>query len=141
TVLPEVTPTFDPIDDICQNTTAPDLPTVSNNTVPVTGTWHPAVIATDVAGTFTFTFTPNDPTQCAIPVDIQITVLPEVTPTFDPIDDICQNTTAPEIGRASSSEVAVIATWNPAVIATDVAGTVTFTFTPNAPTLCAIPIE
>ena len=141
TVLPEVTPTFDDIADICQNTVAPLLPTASNNTTPVTGTWNPASIATDVAGTFTFTFTPNDPTQCAIPVDIQITVLPEVTPTFDDIADICQNTTAPLLPTASNNNTPVTGTWNPASIATDVAGTFTFTFTPNDPTQCAIPVD
>ena len=75
-MLPEVTPTFDDIADICQNSTAPLLPTASTNNTPVTGTWNPASIATDVAGTFTFTFTPNDPTQCAIPATLTIVVNP-----------------------------------------------------------------
>src|SRR5690606_21723987 len=63
-----VVPTFDPIGTLCQNSTAPVLPAVSNNGI--TGTWNPAVINTAVVGTTTYTFTPDDG-QCASPVTIE----------------------------------------------------------------------
>ena len=36
------------------------LPTVSNNTVPINGTWSPAVINTSAIGSNVYTFTPSN---------------------------------------------------------------------------------
>ena len=90
----EVTPEmfsqiFTQIGQICQNATAPVLPLSSTNTPAVTGTWNPATINTAVAGTVTYTFTP-DAGQCAGEVTMDIEVTPEITPTFTQIGQICQ---------------------------------------------------
>ena len=130
----EVTPTFDPIGPICQNTAAPSLPAASIEGI--TGTWNPATINTAVAGTVTYTFTPNDPTQCGVPEDITVTVTTEVTPTFDPIGPICQNTAAPSLPAASIN--GITGTWNPATINTATAATTTYTFTPDAAAQCGV---
>ncbi|WP_395043461.1 fibronectin type III domain-containing protein, partial [Flavobacterium sp.] len=125
-----VTPTFDPIANICQNGTASALPAMSINSIP--GTWNPSTINTSVAGTFTYTFTPAIG-QCATTSTINVTIEAPIIPTFNPISDICQNTTAPLL--PSNSTNGITGTWNPATIDTSVIGTVTFTFTPdNTPT-------
>ena len=72
TVTSQVTPTFTAIGPLCQNSAAPALPGTSVNGI--TGTWSPATISTTTAGTFTFTFTPDDPAQCGVPADLGVTV-------------------------------------------------------------------
>ena len=57
-------PTFDPISSICQFDPAPMLEESSTNDPPMTGTWSPDTIMTDVPGVFSFTFTP-DSSFCA----------------------------------------------------------------------------
>ncbi|MFC0776391.1 beta strand repeat-containing protein, partial [Terrimonas alba] len=125
TVDPLVTPTFTPVDNVCQNSAAPVLPTTSINGI--TGTWSPAV-NTDVAGTTTYTFTP-DAGQCATTTALSITVDPLVTPTFTPVDDLCQNGAAPVLPTTSLN--GITGTWSPAV-STATPGTTTYTFTPDA---------
>ena len=119
---------------MCQNSVAPSLP--SSSTEGVTGTWNPDAISTVNAGTVTYTFTPNDPTQCAVQTTIDITVVPEVTPTFDPIGPLCQNSVAPDLPDASIE--GITGTWSPDAISTAAAGTVTYVFTPNDPAQCAV---
>src|SRR4030095_2313879 len=116
TVDPLVTPTFTPVANVCQNSDAPVLPTTSINGI--TGTWSPAV-STATPGTTTYTFTP-DAGLCATTTTITITVDPLVTPTFTPVDDVCQNSTAPVLPTTSIN--GITGTWSPAVN-TDVAGT------------------
>ena len=65
-----------------------------------------------------------------------IEVTPEITPAFTQIDPICQNTTAPTLPATSTN--GITGTWIPATINTTTAGTVTYTFTPDAGQ-CAIP--
>lgn len=71
------TPVFDPIDPICQNSTAPLLPTTSLNGY--TGSWS-ASIDSSIVGIQNFTFTP-DPNQCAFAVQIYVEVygLPQIS--------------------------------------------------------------
>ncbi|MEZ4798734.1 MAG: hypothetical protein R2809_02930 [Flavobacteriales bacterium] len=132
TIDPEVTPTFTPIADMCQYETAPALATTSLEGV--TGVWSPSAIDTNTPGTVTYTFTP-DPGQCAIEVTMDITINPEITPTFSPIGPFCQNLPAPALPGTSLE--GVTGTWSPSTIDTSVAGTVTYTFTPD-PGQCAV---
>jgi gliding motility-associated-like protein len=53
----EITPTFAEIGPLCQNSTAPVLPTTSLEGI--TGTWNPANINTAIVGVTTYTFTPE----------------------------------------------------------------------------------
>jgi len=75
TVLPTVTPSFNPIAPICYGDTAPVLPTTSLNGV--TGTWSPSVSNTT---TNTYTFTPTS-SQCTNTQTITVTVLPQTLTT------------------------------------------------------------
>ena len=91
TVNPAVTPTFTAVPDICTGAALAALPTTSNNGI--TGTWTPALNNT---ATTTYTFTP-DAGQCATTTTLTITVNPNVTPTFDPIGTLCQNSIPPAL--------------------------------------------
>ncbi|HRG59586.1 MAG TPA: gliding motility-associated C-terminal domain-containing protein [Bacteroidia bacterium] len=127
TVDANVTPTFTAVANVCQNATAPVLPTNSNNGI--TGAWSPAV-STATAGTTTYTFTPNAG-QCAISTTLNITVDAPVTPTFATIGPLCLNASAPSLPGASNNTTPIIGTWSPATINTASAGITTYTFTPN----------
>ncbi|WP_083382112.1 T9SS type B sorting domain-containing protein [Flavobacterium commune] len=139
TVLPRQTPTFNSIPlTVCQNAIAPILPSNSNNTTPVSGTWSPSTVDTSVLGTVTYTFTPN-PGQCVVatPTTATISIIPNVvSPGFTPIAPICIGSTPPTLNTTSPSGVTGI--WSPLVINTNSLGTTTYTFTPN-PNQCANP--
>ena len=75
-VINSITPTFDPIADIC-NGDALSLPSTSTNGI--TGNWSPGI---DNTQTTTYTFTP-DPGQCATTIDITVIVHPIETSTTD----------------------------------------------------------
>src|SRR5204863_129074 len=66
-ITSQITSTFTQIGPLCQNSTAPLLPTTSSNNI--TGTWSPAIINTLTAGTATYAFTPAAG-QCAAIVTI-----------------------------------------------------------------------
>ena len=84
----QVTPTFTQIGPLCQNSTAPALPTSSNNGI--TGTWSPATINTATVGTTTYTFTPAAG-QCATTATMNIVITTQITPTLTQIGPLCQN--------------------------------------------------
>jgi gliding motility-associated-like protein len=123
-----VTATFTQIPNICQNSTAPTLPLLSNNVPPISGTWN-APINTGTVGTTTYTFTPNAG-QCGVGTTMDITVDPIVAPIFSAFSNICQGETAPLLLPTSNNGITGI--WNPLIINTTNAGTFTYTFTPNS---------
>ncbi|SCY86538.1 choice-of-anchor L domain-containing protein, partial [Flavobacterium caeni] len=131
----QVTPTFTLPTNVCQNATAIALPTTSVNGV--TGTWSPASVDTSLAGTLNYCFTPDASQTCALPVCLDITVNPEVTPQFAPIPVLCVGTVAP--GLPTTSLNGVVGVWSPAVISTAVPGTFNFDFTPAAGQDCTLP--
>src|SRR4030095_11252800 len=118
---------FDPIGALCLNATPPALPLTSNNGI--TGTWNPATISTAAVGTTSYTFTPGAG-QCANPVSIDITIDAQITPVFTAIGPLCIGATAPALPLVSNN--GITGTWNPATISTAAAGTITYTFTPDA---------
>ncbi len=131
TILAPVTPTFNAIANLCQNATAPALPSSSTNATPINGTWSPAVINTATVGTSTYTFTPNAG-QCAATTTMDITIVAPVTPTFNPIGPVCQGTAAPNLPGSSTNSTPITGTWSPATVSTATVGITTYTFTPNA---------
>ncbi len=78
-------PVFDPIGPICQNSSAPILPSVSLNGY--TGTWSGA-IDSSITGIQTFTFTP-DANQCSFTAQMNVEVyeLPQIV-SIDGVNDI-----------------------------------------------------
>ncbi|MEN9304672.1 MAG: hypothetical protein RL264_3101 [Bacteroidota bacterium] len=79
TTTPLIVPTFTSIPAICQNTTAPSLPSTSNNAI--NGAWNPSTISTTSIGTSTYTFTPTAG-QCASNTTMDITINNAPTPLF-----------------------------------------------------------
>lgn len=129
TITPQITPTFAAIGPLCQNSIAPTLPTSSTNSPAITGTWNSA-INTSTAGTTVYTFTPAAG-QCATTATLSVTITPQITPTFDAIGPLCQNSVAPILPTSSTNSPAISGTWN-AAISTSTIGSTVYTFTPTA---------
>nr|WP_315145369.1 gliding motility-associated C-terminal domain-containing protein [uncultured Flavobacterium sp.] len=118
-----ITPLFSAISPICANTTAPVLPVTSTNGI--TGTWNPATVNNTFSSVYTFT--PNAG-QCATTTTLNVTVNPNVTPTFTSIPPICSGSVSPVLPLTSNNSI--VGTWNPAVVSNTVSGI--YTFTPTA---------
>jgi gliding motility-associated-like protein len=123
-----VIPTFNAIASICQNEAAPALPTLSNNTTPISGTWNPSVINTSNVGTSNYVFTPNSG-QCSQAVTKTITIEPRLTPAFDQIQPLCVGDASVTLPVTSINAVSGI--WSPAVVDTTVESNSVYTFTPD----------
>lgn len=79
TVTPLVVPAFPLLPPLCAGDPVPILPTTSSEGI--TGTWSPAINNTT---TTTYTFTPNNPSQCGTTTTLTIVVdpLPLTTPIY-----------------------------------------------------------
>ncbi len=121
---PIFVPKFNPIAPFCTGTTAPVLPTTSNNGI--TGTWNPATVDNQNTGSYTFT---PDINQCGTSVTITITVIPRTTPTFSfgTSLSICAGGSVPAL--PTTSQNGIPGTWSPSVVDDQNPGT--YTFTPN----------
>jgi len=124
-----VVPTFNQIPQLCQNDVNPILPNTSTNNPSVSGTWTPLLISTLIPGTFTHTFTPNSG-QCAQTFVMSITVVPEVTPTFNQIPQLCQDDPNPILPTISTNNPGIIGIWSPPIIDSSIPGVLTHTFAP-----------
>jgi gliding motility-associated-like protein len=122
TVNQIVTPTFTAIAPICSGAVSPVLPLTSNNAI--TGTWNPATVSNTLSGTYTFT--PNAG-QCATTTTLNVTVNPNITPTFSPIAPLCSGEASPVLPLTSTN--GVTGTWNPATVSNTLSGN--YIFTPN----------
>ncbi|MFI5129668.1 MAG: gliding motility-associated C-terminal domain-containing protein [Chitinophagales bacterium] len=134
TVNPNITPTFSfgSTLTICAGQPVPTLPTTSSNGI--TGTWNPAVVDNQNSGTYTFTPTAG---LCAVPTTFDVTVIPNVIPTFSfGNSTICAGGSVPTL--PGTSDNGITGTWNPAVV--DNQNTGTYTFTPTAG-VCALPFN
>ncbi|MFV7234707.1 T9SS type B sorting domain-containing protein [Flavobacterium sp. ZB4R12] len=129
TVTPLATPTFTTIPaTVCQNVSAPTLPSSSSNATPITGTWSPATVNTSVLGPATYTFTPNAGQCVSSPsTTVTITVNPNITPTFTAVPAICSGTALAALPTTSNN--GFTGTWSPTLNNT---ATTTYTFTPTA---------
>ncbi len=127
TVNPQVTPLFNAIGPLCQNSTPPTLPI--NSTNGVTGSWSPATINTTNVTTTKYIFTPNND-QCAVPTTMEITINAPAIPQFTSIGPLCQNGAAPDLPITSTN--GITGTWNPSTINTAKSGTTSYQFTPQS---------
>lgn len=126
-VLEVITPSFGPIGPLCLNSVPPALPGTSAEGI--LGTWEPLVIITTDVGTFIYEFTP-DAGQCALSASLEITILDEIMPVFNPIGPLCINTIPPELPGTSLN--GITGAWVPPVIETSVAGITAYVFTPDS---------
>jgi len=133
TVIPRTTPTFSfgTSLSICAGGSVPALPNTSTNGI--SGTWSPAVVDNQNSGVYTFT--PSG-SQCANPAMLNVTVAPNITPTFSfgTSLTICAGNTVPSLPTTSSN--GITGTWSPAVVDNQNSGS--YTFTPSAGQ-CALP--
>ncbi|HET7003115.1 MAG TPA: gliding motility-associated C-terminal domain-containing protein [Puia sp.] len=136
-VSPKVTPTFDTIGPLCQNSIPPALPLTSKEGI--RGTWSPATINTSALGTIAYKFTPSAADSCSTPASINITIASSIAPTFPTISNsYCQNdtsTTLPQISKEG-----IHGTWSPSSINTTDVGRAAYTFTPVAGS-CGIALQ
>ena len=124
TVDPNVTPTFAQLGPYCVGDVAGTLPTTSTNGA--TGTWD-AAISTAANGTITYTFTPGS--GCFTTATMDVTVDPNVTPTFAQLGPYCVGDVAGTLPTTSTN--GATGTWD-AAISTAANGTITYTFTPGS---------
>jgi gliding motility-associated-like protein len=126
TVNPIITPTFSfgTSMTICAGTAVPALSTTSSNGI--SGTWNPSVIDNQNSGTYIFTPTAG---QCATGTTLNVTVNPNVTPTFaiGTTLTICAGSAVPSLPTTSSNGFS--GTWTPTAI--DNQNSATYTFTPT----------
>src|SRR5690606_24005388 len=99
------------------------LPTISPNGIE--GYWVPSGPVASGTNNYTFVGTP-----CSAQQVVSVTGMPTVTPAFNPIGPLCQNSVAPALPANSTNGIA--GTWSPANINTSAVGTQNFTFTPNS---------
>lgn len=127
-------PSFAHISEICLNSVNPPVLPPSDF-LGISGSWSPAVIATDKLGIFPYKFTP-DPGQCAKDTTILVEISNSIKPLFNIASSFCLGSTPPALPKTSGNGIS--GTWIPAAINTSSTGTSTYTFTPDAGQ-CAIP--
>ena len=120
------TPTFDPVNPICEGDPAPILPNYSNEGV--SGTWDPPTVDNTITKNYVFT-----PFGANCSKGSLIVVVNPKEPDFNDMI-VCEGTPAPTLDTTSPN--GVTGTWNPAVV--DNMNTDTYTFTPD-PNQCASP--
>src|SRR5699024_9262567 len=101
-----VTPTFEEIGPLCQNDKAPELPNISNDNPGIRGTWTPDRIDMSISGTQTFTFHPESD-ECAVEVDIEIEILPEISPIFDQLGPYCKDDIPDDLPTSSLNDPSI----------------------------------
>jgi gliding motility-associated-like protein len=130
-VSPNVVPTFSfgTGITICDGASVPSLPGTSVNGI--IGTWSPSTIDNHNTGVYTFTPFAG---QCASPIVLNVTVNPNVTPTFGfgTSLSVCSSGSVPTL--PSTSQNGITGTWNP--VAIDNQNSAVYTFTPD-PGQCA----
>ncbi|TDD99260.1 gliding motility-associated C-terminal domain-containing protein [Flavobacterium cellulosilyticum] len=122
TVNPNIVPTFNAIPDVCYESVAPSLPTISTNGI--TGTWSPTIVSNITSASYTFIPTAG---ICARKASLSINVN-TIVPVFNIVPSICINGTAPLLPSTSTN--GITGTWSPSIISNTVSGN--YTFTPNA---------
>ncbi len=127
TITNPITPTFSSISSLCIGSTAPSLPSSSNNSIP--GTWNPANISTSIVGTTNYLFTPSTG-QCATTAQVSVVVLDKTLPIFTAISPLCQNDAVPTLSLTSSNGISGV--WTPTQISTNTVGNVTYNFVANS---------
>ena len=131
-VSPNVVPTFSfgTSITICDGASVPALPGTSDNAV--LGVWTPSVVDNHNSGVYTFTPYAG---QCATPAILNVTVNPNVTPTFGfgTSLSVCAGGTVPSLPL--SSQNGITGTWSPSLVDNQNSGT--YLFTPD-PGQCAM---
>jgi gliding motility-associated-like protein len=122
-----IIPLFDTIPTLCLNSSSFTLPTTSLNNPPITGSWNMPVTTTNI-GTTTYSFI-SDPNTCAVPLNIDITVIPPfIIPDIELPSELCQFGAVPMLPLVSINGIS--GTWNGS-INTSIPGNCEITFIPD----------
>ncbi|MDC1202972.1 gliding motility-associated C-terminal domain-containing protein, partial [Crocinitomicaceae bacterium] len=127
TIDPAVQSTFTQLGTYCEGDTPGAL--LGTSIEGITGSWSPTTISTAVVGTSAYAFT-FDAGQCALGTTMDVEIIAPTIPTFTQIAPVCINGSASAF--STTSDNGITGTWSPAIINTAVAGTSTYTFTPDA---------
>ena len=95
-------PTFTQLGPYCLNSNPGILPTISNNTTTISGTWSPGTISTSTVGSQTYTFTPLL-SQCVLISTMNITVERNPNPiinTANNVTTICVDFNSKQVVRS-----------------------------------------
>lgn len=146
----KVPPTPPVLPNYCESLTNVTLPSsLSGPTGTIPGTWSGTGVtppntfnpSSAGVGTHTLTFTPN-PGVCALPVDVDVTVVPAAPVNLAPIGPFCETVTSVPL---STNQGGITGTWSGPGVSGNVfnpssagAGTHTLTFTPGVGQ-CALP--
>ncbi|RZL19436.1 MAG: T9SS type A sorting domain-containing protein [Pedobacter sp.] len=117
-----VAPDFATALSFCSTDLVPVLTTISPNGI--VGTWNPAVIDSDVSGTYIFTPVAG---QCGSVHQLVVTITTAVTPNFEDVS-ICLGNSVPVLQLTSPNGVS--GSWSPATIDATQGGD--YLFTPDA---------
>ena len=123
-----VTPTFGLQTSFCAGANVPVLPSISSNNV--SGTWSPNVIDNQNNGSYLFT--PSS-SACALPFALNVTITPNITPTFALQNTFCQGANVAVLPTVSNNGISGI--WLPNAIDNQASGT--YVFKPTAG-ICAL---
>ena len=127
-----VTPTFAIPTSYCLNEVTTSLPTSSENSPAITGTWSVSKINTTTADATNYVFTPNPILfPCALAKILGVTVGP-VEPNFSDFS-ICSGESVPNLNSTSPNGISGI--WSPSTIDNTTSGA--YLFTPNPGQPCA----
>ena len=127
-----VTPTFAIPTSYCLNEVTTSLPSSSENSPAITGTWSVSKINTTTAGATNYVFTPNPILfPCALTKILGVTVGP-VEPNFSDFS-ICSGESVPNLNSKSPNGISGI--WSPSTIDNSTSGA--YLFTPNPGQPCA----
>ncbi|WP_179006495.1 T9SS type B sorting domain-containing protein [Winogradskyella forsetii] len=123
TVLPNNSPIFSFQTTFCEGESVPNLPSTSDNGI--SGSWSSVSINNQVSDTYFFT---PDSGDCALPVSVDITILPNINPSFSIPISICQGETPPSLPLVSDNGIS--GSWSPNSINNQSNGT--YVFTPDS---------
>lgn len=133
TTAQKVTPSFLPIipTSYCLSDVLLPLPTISNDSPPITGTWGPfPTVDTSTMGIKNYTFTPDKVSfPCALTKTLSIAIGP-IEPDFTNFP-ICSGDVPPILNTVSPN--GITGTWNPSIVDNMTNGTYDFTPDPGQP--------
>ena len=125
TITASTEATFNAI-TLCEGDSNTSLPVLSNEGF--AGVWDVSSIDSSVAGTYTYTFTP-DQGQCASVGTLDVNILAKDIVTFEDVE-ICVGAEV-EFPTVSVEGYQLTGTWSPSTIDTSFNGSTTYTFTPD----------
>ncbi|MFC6876508.1 gliding motility-associated C-terminal domain-containing protein [Flavobacterium myungsuense] len=106
-ITSSITPTFNAVNAICAGASLAALPITSTNGI--TGAWLPPL---DNTKTTEYTFTPTSG-NCSTETKLTVDVNPNITPTFNPIAEICSGDALSPLPTSSLNGIS--GTWLPAL--------------------------